>query len=194
MARRKGSIYELRIDLLDVQPKVWRRFRIDSMCSLSLVHLIIQHVMGWKNQHLHVFQAAGKQYGPITPDGRELWDDERRYHLKSIAAGVGQEFSYVYDLGDHWAHRVIVEKELERSRSLVHPKCIAGENACPPEDCGGPSGYAKMKLILANPSLNQHANIRQWVGDRFDPSEFDLRHQNLSMNFLRGTRVPNWAR
>lgn len=57
-----------------------------------------------------------------------------------IEAGV-RRFTYLYDFGDHWEHSVKIE-------DLVSPKprqpliaCLAGENACPPEDVGGEPGY-----------------------------------------------------
>lgn len=33
----------------------------------------------------------------------------------------------------------------------MHPKCIARENECPPEDVGGTFGYRKLKFVLTNP-------------------------------------------
>jgi hypothetical protein len=36
--------------------------------------------------------------------------------------------------------------------------------------------------------------MRAWVGDRFDPAQFDVEYQNLEMWNLRGTTVPWWAR
>jgi hypothetical protein len=48
------------------------------------------------------------------------------------------EFLYVYDFGDNWKHLVTVE-DIAAPASARHfmPRCIAGERACPPEDCGG---------------------------------------------------------
>ena len=194
MASIKPPIFELRIELEDVTPLVWRLFRVDPLCTLPLLHLIIQHIMGWKNYHLHNFQAGSKRFGPLSPDSADLWVDERRYRLQSLVKAPGSGFNYMYDFGDHWKHRVILERTLGRDRSVVHPKCIDGEYACPPEDVGGPHGYAKLKLILANPGLAGYKEMREWVGDHFDPARFDVKYQNLAMWNLRGTTVPWWAR
>lgn len=52
---------------------------------------------------------------------------------------------YTYDFGDDWHHVIDVEKVLTRPRpSATYPRCSAGRRACPPEDTGGPWGYADM--------------------------------------------------
>jgi len=190
----KLPIFELKIALEGVEPQVWRRFRVDPLCTLPLLHLILQAVMGWKNYHSHCFEARGVRYAMRHAELEEQGLDERRYRLRSLARTQGESFTYVYDFGDHWQHSVILERTLERNRSVMHPKCIAGENACPPEDVGGSPGYRRLRLVLANPGLKEHAELRLWTGEHFDPSRFDLEHQNLLMWNLRGTKLPRWAR
>ncbi|MGH7264089.1 MAG: IS1096 element passenger TnpR family protein, partial [Candidatus Rokuibacteriota bacterium] len=50
---------------------------------------------------------------------------------------------------------------------------VAAKGACPPEDCGGPWGYAELKEILADPSHEQHQEMLDWLGldnaSAFDP-------------------------
>ncbi|MBC5804715.1 MAG: hypothetical protein DLM53_05805 [Candidatus Eremiobacter antarcticus] len=189
MTKNSLPIYELKISLDDVSPIVWRRFCADPKCSLPLLHLILQRVMGWENRHLHYFQAHGVKYAPSSAELQDGAKDERRYRLVSLVKLPGESFTYTYDFGDWWRHTVELEGTLERSRSLIHPKCVSGENACPPEDVGGPHGYRKLQVVLANPTLEGHMPARQWVGTRFDPSEFDLQYQNLGMWHLRGSKL-----
>lgn len=184
----------MRIELKDVEPLVWRQFLVDPQCMLPKLHLIVQYVMGWENHHQHCFASGARRFGPKDDDSDPTWVAEDRYRLRSLAREPGDWFTYEYDFGDSWRHRVTLERTLERSRSVVHPRVVAGANACPPEDCGGPSGYAELKLALASPSLNQYDDTVRWTGARFDPSEFDLRRQNAMMFGLRGTSVPWWAR
>ena len=75
MASTKSTIFELTIELEDVTLLVWRLFRVDPLGTLPLLHLIIQHVMGWKNSHLHSFQTGSKRFGPHNPDAVDLWVD-----------------------------------------------------------------------------------------------------------------------
>ena len=52
--------------------------------------------------------------------------------------------------------------------------CVDGENACPPEDCGGTPGYAELLRVLADPDHEEHEQFLKWVGGAFDPEEFDV--------------------
>ncbi len=54
-----------------------------------------------------------------------------------------------------------------------YPACLAGRRRCPPEDCGGPWGYEHLLQVLADPKHEEHAELLEWVGGRFDPEDFD---------------------
>lgn len=58
------------------------------------------------------------------------------------------------------------------------PVCVAGENACPPEDVGGPHGYGQFLDILGDRQHEQHDDIVRWIGGVFDPKGFDLNRIN----------------
>lgn len=45
-------------------------------------------------------------------------------------------FTYVYDLGDDWQHRVTIEKILD-DWELNYPQVLKYKGDCPIEDCGG---------------------------------------------------------
>ena len=51
---------------------------------------------------------------------------------------------------------------------------VAAKGACPPEDCGGPWGYANLREILANPDHDEHQEMLDWLGldnaSEFDPA------------------------
>ena len=54
----------------------------------------------------------------------------------------GARFTYQYDLNIPWRHEVrIEESRLDAAPGKAYPTCVAGDGACPPEDCGGPRGY-----------------------------------------------------
>jgi pRiA4b ORF-3-like protein len=50
-----------------------------------------------------------------------------------------KEMSYLYDMGDSWQHRIIVEK-LKAIEPGIYPQFLGGERRCRPEDCGGIPG------------------------------------------------------
>jgi hypothetical protein len=48
-------------------------------------------------------------------------------------------------------------------------RLIEVSGRCPPEDCGGPWGYAEMLEAIADPKHECHADLTEWIGDDFDP-------------------------
>jgi Plasmid pRiA4b ORF-3-like protein len=51
----------------------------------------------------------------------------------------------------------------------LYPCLIEVSGRCPPEDCGGPWGYAEMLEAIADPKHERHAELTEWIGDDFDP-------------------------
>lgn len=62
---------------------------------------------------------------------------------------------------------------------MKYPVCIAGENACPVEDCGGVGGYADLIEILKNSKNKEYKEMCEWLGlesgEEFDQTEFNSR-------------------
>ena len=184
VARRVAALttmqVQLRIELRDVKPLVWRRILVPETVTLAKLHVILQWTMGWTNSHLHEYEIAHRRYGIPHDDwpGAEPLADERRVRLKSfIEAGV-RRFTYQYDFGDSWEHVIKVE-DLVPAKSATPPiVCVAGANACPPEDVGGYPGYAEFLAALADPTHEEHAHMLSWAGGAFDPAAFDLTEIN----------------
>jgi hypothetical protein len=63
--------------------------------------------------------------------------------------------------------------------------CLAGESACPPEDCGGAPGYAYLLRVLADPDDDEHEQLLKWLGRDFDPEEFDVGVANARLQAVR---------
>jgi hypothetical protein len=59
------------------------------------------------------------------------------------------------------------------------PGCVDGHGACPPEDCGGPGGYAELLGVLADPTYPEHEHMRGWVGDRLRPFDRTVTDQSV---------------
>jgi Plasmid pRiA4b ORF-3-like protein len=168
--------WQLKIELLDVTPPVWRRLVVPETIKLPKLDRVIQTAMGWTNSHLHEFIIGGVEYAYPDPDGAEELGhvDETRVVLLDALGLEARCFDYVYDFGDHWHHVAIVE-DRHIQTSLTSPICCTGgENACPPEDVGGAHGYAEFLKVLADPGHEEHNHYVTWSGDNFDPKRFDL--------------------
>ena len=60
--------------------------------------------------------------------------------------------------------------------AATYPRCVAGARKCPPDDCGGTSGYVNFLEAISDPAHPEHEELVAWVGGRFDPDEFDPAH------------------
>jgi hypothetical protein len=138
--------------------------------------------MGWENCHLHQFILGKKFYRhPDSDDDYpgENMMDELEFTLQDLAPKKGAKLKYEYDFGDSWIHLVQVKEIIEDDSK--YPECLAGENACPPEDVGGMWGYANMLEALKAPKHPQHETFQEWLGGKFDPKAFDLKEVNRAL-------------
>jgi len=182
-----NHIYQFKVQLEYLEPSVWRRLWVPDTLSLDKLDRVIQTAMGWKNIHLHAFMIGQVRYAAPDPDwfARMETRDERQWDLSAVLAnGVG-EFIYTYDFGDDWRHRIRVEATLEPSEKNHRPLCVAGANACPPEDVGGPPGYSDFLQAISDPAHPQHLNMWERNGGPFDPAGFDLNAVNAALRKLR---------
>lgn len=136
--------------------------------TLPELHQLFQAALGWTDSHLHQFVADERTYGPAgegVDDG--LHEDESPVQLRSLP----KRFVYRYDLGDGWEHDV---EALGGGGDV--PGCVEGTGGRPPEDCGGPPGFAQLKSVLADPGHEEHARMRAWAGElpSFDRAATDL--------------------
>jgi hypothetical protein len=169
--------YRLRIELKQVVPLVWRRIVVPQNVTLQKLHPILLWAMGWQGGHLHEFEIAHLHYG-MPPD--DDWPDnppvldESRFKLSGFVETGLRRFKYIYDFGDHWEHAVVIEGVQPSDPGSQPVACLAGENACPPEDVGGAPGYAEFLEAIQDPTHDDHASLLRWVGGAFDPTAFDL--------------------
>ena len=176
-------IFQLKITLRHIQPLVWRRIQVDD-CSLAELHDIIQISMGWDDEHMYAFVIDGKQCGDFE-HGDDFDDDSRSVRLSEVVGEGHTRFRYDYDFGDDWAHTVDIEETLPAEQGAHYPRCVKGERACPPEDCGGPHEYPCFLDKIQDPQHEEHEEMLDWVGDEFDPEEFDLEQVNEELFHLR---------
>jgi hypothetical protein len=144
-ARAAPHLLQLKIELAGIRPLIWRRVVLPETVTLPKLHQVIQVVMGWQDCHLHEFEIAGERYGIPDPD-YDLVDplsNEQRVRLAS-ALGAARSFSYLYDYGDNWIHRIKVERRIEPDPLFDTALCVTGANAAPPDDVGGAHGYADL--------------------------------------------------
>lgn len=185
--RKARTVYALKIRLAEIDPPVWRRVLVADTTTLGELHWIIQLSMGWTNSHLHQFEIDGTYYSDPDFELSEALEDIRNEHRMTIGKAILGEvdrFIYEYDFGDSWRHEVRVEEEYPLNEGDVYPQCVAGERACPPEDCGGVWGYTNFLKVIFDPSHPEHEETLVWAGGSFEPDRFDLEAVNWKLKKL----------
>lgn len=198
--------YQIKIELIDSQPLIWRRVIIPADVTFKRLHDTIQLAMDWWDYHLYEFEFPEEKLR-ITNDD-EVYE-ENKFYLKMykknkptkeedpygiIARIIGstvrqpqtlkidkyieeyKTFEYVYDFGDNWRHKIELEKIIEDYK-FGYPVVLEGEGTCPPEDVGGLGGYAEFLEVWNNPEHEDYESIRTW-GESQHYREFDIDFRN----------------
>ncbi len=191
----KRATLQFRVTLMEVEPPVWRRIEVPANYRFWDLHVAIQDAMGWLDYHLHMFRVLN----PVTGGTDEIGiPDEDAFEGDPVClAGwevpvaryfeaVGTHATYEYDFGDDWVHDVELEAVGRRQAGTKYPRCLDGQRACPPEDCGGPHGYARLLETIADPTDDEYESTLEWLGGAFDPEAFscrEVRFENPNMRW-----------
>lgn len=173
----------VRVDLTDAKPPVWRRLVLPSTLRLDQLHGVLQAVFAWEDRHLHRFVLGQDAWGDgekyLCPFDVEEGEDEgvpeSDVRVDEVLAAPGDVLSYLYDYGDNWHHRLVVE---EVGRAVADVRLLAGHGAAPPEDSGGVFDW---NADAAPPwDLAQaQAALAVWSATRSMPPELHTLQQHL---------------
>jgi len=171
-----ATIARLKITLDGVKPVVLRRVEVPFNIRLDRLHLTIQAAMGWTNSHLYEIRAGGVGWSTLYPEAD--WPDDfldaRKARLGDVLADVGAKtLRYLYDFGDGWEHTIRIERLVDPEPGTLYPRLIGASGRCPPEDVGGPWGYADFLEAMHDSKHERHAEFAEWIGEEFDPNLVD---------------------
>ena len=171
-----AAIARLKVTLDDVKPKVLRRIEVPADIRLDRLHLTLQAALGWTNSHLYEIRAKDVRFGLPDPDWPDGPLDARKARLIDVLEAAGTKtLRYLYDFGDGWEHTIKIERLADPEPNVAYPRLIEAAGRCPPEDVGGPWGYADLIEALEDPDHERHAEMREWVGEGFDPRKLRRR-------------------
>jgi hypothetical protein len=186
------EIYQIKVTLLGTRPPIWRRLLVPADLTLEELHGVLQLAMGWEDCHMHDFRIGQKRFGTPDPDeglmGLPSTASERTARLFSVLGKVGATAVYTYDFGDGWEHGIAVEKVLPPEVGHAYPICVNGKRHGPPEDCGGVPGFYNLLEAIGDPEHDQHEEMRDWLGDDFDPEAFSVDEVNRRLAPLHRRR------
>ncbi len=152
------TYFDREVSLLEIEPRIWRRFLLYSEATFMHFHSAIQQAFGWQNCHLYEFLDGQVEENDTRPlyamklpriarsEHAEPHDDEPDapgaddIELGHYFPAKNKRCFYVYDFGDNLQHLVEVKDTLELPEEFTR-RLLDGARACPPEDCGGTMGY-----------------------------------------------------
>jgi hypothetical protein len=106
-----------------------------------------------------------------------------------LTTGV-TEISYIYDIGDNWQHRIIVEKLKPAEPGALYPQFLGGERRCPPEDCGGFPGYCDFLDNIASKQSKKRKAALNWYGRPYVPGDIDEQQIIINLKSIANPRRP----
>lgn len=200
---RRVRGFQVRIDLLQVKPPIWRRLILPGDLTLDCVHAVLNEAMGWTDSHLHRFRTGNEPFAPhvITEFDLEEGEDgvlEDEVRLDQVLAEVGDRLWYDYDFGDGWEHVVKVEAVLPDPSNDI--ELVTGRRACPPEDVGGPWGYAGLARwvdsghdrALLPESFADTQQALEWLPLGWRPAAFDLEVTRIALSDVLEPVTDEW--
>lgn len=182
--------FVFKISLNDSRPLIWRRIVVPENYTFFELHCAIQDAIGWMDGHMHDFRITDTKSGKTIREGTTVialpdpefeptftTKNEREELLNQWFGVKMKQCVYTYDFGDNWDHTILLEKVVPYDTYDHYPQCLAGAEACPPEDCGGLGGYDRIQKIVKNKKHPEHKEVLEWLdldsATDFDPHHFD---------------------
>ncbi len=174
--------FQLKIAIKNSKPPIWRRVVVPSGITFSQLSMILNEVMGWSGSHLFSFEFYHKELCVI--EGAEEPELLGRYDNLEASTTLIREFmeendwfTYTYDFGDDWQHRVTIEKTLE-DWEYDYPQVLKYKGDCPIEDCGGIEGYYDCLKVIENEAHPEYKEQLAWMKSQGYPQEYDMNDVN----------------
>ena len=165
------DIVRLKVVLDDVEPTVMRRIEVPLGIRLDRLHVVLQAAVGWTNSHLWELRARDVGWGIPHPGWGDGPRDASKATLLAVLEDTGTKtLIYLYDFGDGWEHTIKVERIGDAVPGELYPRLIEAVGRCPPEDIGGPPGYAEFLEAIADPDHERHDELTEWCDPDFDPA------------------------
>jgi hypothetical protein len=172
-------LWQVTITIADIEPAIWRRLLLPEGLNFAQLHEVIQAAFGWTDSHLHQFIVGGLVVGApeFDEDGfnsHQTFNASEVFLRDLVLRDLGEAtILYEYDFGDCWRHWITFDRQLPEAAGETYPLLVDGRRRAPPEDVGGPHGYARFLEAWRDPEHEDHRAMRRWAGRRFDPEAFE---------------------
>ena len=145
------KIYQIKIDLIrmgidEIEEEISRIIEIEDKQTLYDLHINIQHLFDWDNDHMFSFYLGEQLFDrdneySANPLGEHIVSSYGKqsksateYELRDLNLPMGFSFWYLFDYGDELVHKVTVEKIREiKPEESGFPKLIERKGNAPPQ-------------------------------------------------------------
>lgn len=173
---------EFEVSLLDIDPRIWRRFQLGAHDTFGDLHVAIQDSFDWDRDHMWLFRTSGRDRRTLAGPDASILDYESDDIPDAWSVKLTQHFRrvsmtcrYTYDFGDNWVHAVKLRRRVATEERLRR-RLVDGSRAAPPEDCGGAYGYWRLveRLETGNDPWGLKPDEQPGWIDSWRPDQFDL--------------------
>lgn len=164
---------DVKLSIVNSKPEIFRIIRVDENINLQLFHEVIQASFDWSNVHSHFYKID-----------KNIVKNEEDIALGDALTSK-TPIIYVYDLADFWTIEItLVSKNTEAPGKK--PVCLEGQGKSPPEDSGGIINYCEVLELLVkhNQGNRQYPLIADWLGENYNPNEFNCEQVNQNFKNL----------
>lgn len=163
-------------------PRIWRRMVVRESMWLARLHDSIQVAFDWFDYQTHTFTLEDMRLGnPAKREDGPIVEDDRDLTLADLDLAKRGGMVYDYHFGEGWRVDIRVEKVADVERGAVYPRCLAGERAGPPEDCGGVEAYHDMLACIQEPTTELGREWLEWLGPDKDTERCDIEAINKAL-------------
>lgn len=193
-------IFQLRIDLVDARPPIWRRVEIRSDVNLWTLHRVIQGAFDWWDAHLYRFSLGGPHSWDSElflcnfdmTDGEDEGTFVGDVRLDEALQQPGDQLDYLYDYGDDWHHTIKLEKVRPALPQDPVAVCTGGRRAAPPEDSGGIADVGYLAEMIEDPAFFDLDATNELIGHWLEtpggfapagssPERLEIEHQEQAL-------------
>lgn len=174
----------MKIVIKNSKPPIWRRCIIPAGITFSQLSIILNKVMGWSGYHLSEYEFYHLQLQLREDDEINdfvpLWDFDLLDSSKIFINEYMEQqewFTYTYDFGDDWQHRVTIENIIEDYPNN-YPQVIKFKGDCPIEDCGGIEGYYECIDVIEDSDNPESNERRVWAESQGYGFTYDMDEVN----------------
>jgi hypothetical protein len=174
----------LRLVVVGAHPRIWRRLVVRETMWLSRLHDAVQVLFDWYDYQTHAFVLDDLRFGNPLKQDELMVEDDRDVTLGDLDLAHRERLIYDYHFGEGWQVEIRIERVGEAEKGVRYPRCVAGERAGPPEDCGGLEAFHDMLACLKDPTSDLGREWLEWLGPDYSPAACDLAAINRSLQKL----------